>query len=155
MIRSYLIMELLFHLPDACLTRGFFLHKIAANKHIAPDHLLQICKQIGPVLDKQVPSGLPGVHSLLGTGRHSVLRTAKGGVASTIKPYDLSGMHRFFLLTIIPRCDTDCGRSRWKSSTFAALHRGRPPERPLSCRDAPNLGMCHCCFYQVHLFIVK
>ncbi|XP_060731875.1 bromodomain and WD repeat-containing protein 3 isoform X2 [Tachysurus vachellii] len=83
---------------------------IAANKHIAPDHLLQICKQIGPVLDKQVPSGLPGVHSLLGTGRHSVLRTAK-----------------------------DCGRSRWKSSTFAALHRGRPPERPLSCRDAPNL----------------
>ncbi|KAG7319574.1 hypothetical protein KOW79_016717 [Hemibagrus wyckioides] len=83
---------------------------IAANKHIAPDHLLQICKQIGPVLDKQVPSGLPGVYSLLGTGRHSVLRTAK-----------------------------DCGRSRWKSSTFAALHRGRPPERPLSCRDAPNL----------------
>ncbi|XP_034170541.2 bromodomain and WD repeat-containing protein 3 isoform X3 [Pangasianodon hypophthalmus] len=83
---------------------------ITANKHIAPDHLLQICKQIGPILDKQVPSGLPGVHSLLGTGRHSLLRTAK-----------------------------DCGRSRWKSSTFAALHRGRPPERPLSCRDAPNL----------------
>ncbi|XP_060761728.1 bromodomain and WD repeat-containing protein 3 isoform X2 [Neoarius graeffei] len=83
---------------------------IAANKHIAPDHLLQICKQIGPILDKQVPSGLPGVHSLLGTGRHSLLRTAK-----------------------------DCGRSRWKSSTFAALHRGRPPERPLSCRDAPNM----------------
>ncbi|XP_017351454.2 bromodomain and WD repeat-containing protein 3 isoform X2 [Ictalurus punctatus] len=83
---------------------------IAANKHIAPDHLLQICKQIGPILDKQVPSGLPGVHSLLGTGRHSLLRTAK-----------------------------DCSRSRWKSSTFAALHRGRPPERPLSCRDAPNL----------------
>ncbi|XP_046732894.1 bromodomain and WD repeat-containing protein 3 isoform X3 [Silurus meridionalis] len=83
---------------------------IAANKHIAPDHLLQICKQIGPILNKQVPSGLPGVHSLLGTGRHSLLRTAK-----------------------------DCGHSRWKSSTFAALHRGRPPERPLSCRDAPNL----------------
>lgn len=62
---------------------SFLLHKIAANKHIAPDHLLQICKQIGPVLDKQVPSGLPGVHSLLGTGRHSLLRTAKGGVVLT------------------------------------------------------------------------
>ncbi|KAF5906074.1 bromodomain and WD repeat-containing protein 3-like isoform X1 [Clarias magur] len=83
---------------------------VAANKHIAPDHLLQICKQIGPILDKQVPSGLPGVRSLLGTGRHSLLRTAK-----------------------------DCGHSRWKSSTFAALHRGRPPERPLSCRDVPNM----------------
>lgn len=33
----------------------------------------------------------------------------------------------------------DCGSSRWKASTFAALHRGRPPERPLSCRDA-NIG---------------
>ncbi|KAL7842664.1 hypothetical protein SRHO_G00243530 [Serrasalmus rhombeus] len=83
---------------------------VAANKHIAPDHLLQVCRQIGPVLDREVPSGVAGVRSLLGTGRHSLLRTAK-----------------------------DCDGSRWKSSSFAALHRGRPPERPLSCRDAPNL----------------
>ncbi|KAI4883177.1 hypothetical protein NFI96_033131, partial [Prochilodus magdalenae] len=83
---------------------------VAANKHIAPDHLLQVCRKIGPVLDKEVPSGVPGVHSLLGTGRHSLLRTAK-----------------------------DCGSSRWKGTSFAALHRGRPPERPLSCRDPPNL----------------
>uniref|UniRef100_A0AAR2K9L5 Bromo domain-containing protein n=1 Tax=Pygocentrus nattereri TaxID=42514 RepID=A0AAR2K9L5_PYGNA len=85
--------------------------RVAANKHIAPDHLLQVCRQIGPVLDREVPSGVAGVRSLLGTGRHSLLRTAK-----------------------------DCDGSRWKSSSFAALHRGRPPERPLSCRDAPNLG---------------
>uniref|UniRef100_A0A3Q1GFJ8 BRWD/PHIP N-terminal domain-containing protein n=1 Tax=Acanthochromis polyacanthus TaxID=80966 RepID=A0A3Q1GFJ8_9TELE len=51
---------------------------VAANRHIAPDHLLQICKQIGPILDKEVPSCVPGVHSLLGSGRQSMLRTAKG-----------------------------------------------------------------------------
>ncbi|XP_076838375.1 bromodomain and WD repeat-containing protein 3 isoform X2 [Brachyhypopomus gauderio] len=82
----------------------------ASSRHIAPDHLLQICKQIGPILDKEVPSGVQGVHSLLGTGRHSLLRTAK-----------------------------DCGSRRWKRTCFAALHRGRPPERSLSCREPPNL----------------
>ncbi|XP_056329070.1 bromodomain and WD repeat-containing protein 3 isoform X2 [Danio aesculapii] len=86
---------------------------VAANRHIAPDHLLQICKQIGPVLDREVPSGVPGVHSLLGAGRHSLLRTSK-----------------------------DCCTSRWKTSTFAALHRGRPPERPLNCRDANIVEVC-------------
>ncbi|XP_051965778.1 bromodomain and WD repeat-containing protein 3-like [Xyrauchen texanus] len=83
---------------------------VAANRHIAPDHLLQICKQIGPILDREVPSGVLGVHTLLGAGKHSLLRTSK-----------------------------DCGSSRWKASTFAALHRGRPPESPLSYRDAPNI----------------
>ncbi|XP_073673576.1 bromodomain and WD repeat-containing protein 3 [Garra rufa] len=85
---------------------------VAANKHIAPDHLLQICKQIGPILDREVPSGVPGVHSLLGAGKHSLLRTK------------------------------DWGNSRWKASTFAALHRGRPPERPLNCRDANIVEVC-------------
>uniref|UniRef100_A0A3B3YAR3 BRWD/PHIP N-terminal domain-containing protein n=1 Tax=Poecilia mexicana TaxID=48701 RepID=A0A3B3YAR3_9TELE len=51
---------------------------VAANRHVAPDHLLQICKQIGPLLDKEVPSCVPGVHSLLGSGKQSMLRTAKG-----------------------------------------------------------------------------
>uniref|UniRef100_A0A3B5QU57 BRWD/PHIP N-terminal domain-containing protein n=1 Tax=Xiphophorus maculatus TaxID=8083 RepID=A0A3B5QU57_XIPMA len=49
---------------------------VAANRHVAPDHLLQICKQIGPLLDKEVPSCVPGVHSLLGSGKQSMLRTA-------------------------------------------------------------------------------
>ncbi|XP_052432071.1 bromodomain and WD repeat-containing protein 3 [Carassius gibelio] len=86
---------------------------VAANRHTAPDHLLQICKQIGPILDREFPSGVPGVHSLLGAGKHSLLRTSK-----------------------------DCGSSRWKASSFAALHRGRPPERPLTCRDANIVEVC-------------
>uniref|UniRef100_A0A8C8C2C2 Bromo domain-containing protein n=1 Tax=Oncorhynchus tshawytscha TaxID=74940 RepID=A0A8C8C2C2_ONCTS len=84
---------------------------VASNRHIAPDHLLQICKQIGPILDKEVPSCVPGVHSLLGTGRQSLLRRSK-----------------------------DYGNVRRKGSSFATLHRGRPPEMHLTCRDPPNLG---------------
>uniref|UniRef100_A0A8C7HEB9 Bromodomain and WD repeat domain containing 1 n=1 Tax=Oncorhynchus kisutch TaxID=8019 RepID=A0A8C7HEB9_ONCKI len=81
---------------------------VAANGHIAPDHLLQICKKIGPILDKEVPC-VPGVHSLLGTGRQSLLRTSKA-----------------------------CILNVYISSSFAALHRGRPPEMPLTCKDPPN-----------------
>uniref|UniRef100_A0A8C6P7H6 Bromodomain and WD repeat domain containing 1 n=1 Tax=Nothobranchius furzeri TaxID=105023 RepID=A0A8C6P7H6_NOTFU len=84
---------------------------VTANRHIAPDHLLQICKQIGPLLDREVPSCVPGVHSLLGSGRQSMLRTAK-----------------------------DCDGMRFKASSYAALHRGRPPERPLKCKQPPHLG---------------
>ncbi|KAM7413407.1 hypothetical protein PAMA_020681 [Pampus argenteus] len=87
---------------------------VAANRHIAPDHLLQICKQIGPILDKEVPSCVPGVHSLLGSGKQSALRTAK-----------------------------DCDNVRFKASSYAALHRGRPPERPLNCKKPPHLVKVH------------
>nr|XP_057935407.1 bromodomain and WD repeat-containing protein 3 [Doryrhamphus excisus] len=83
---------------------------VAANKHIAPDHLLQICKKIGPLLDKDVPSCVPGVHSLLGSGKESMLRTPK-----------------------------DCDGVRFQASSYAALHRGRPPERPLNCRKPPHI----------------
>uniref|UniRef100_A0A7N6AJS1 Bromo domain-containing protein n=1 Tax=Anabas testudineus TaxID=64144 RepID=A0A7N6AJS1_ANATE len=86
---------------------------VAANRHIAPDHLLQICKQIGPLLDREVPSCVPGVHSLLGFGKQSVLRTAKGTctvavifiprqmidiLSSTVKVHrgrELTGVQRF------------------------------------------------------------
>uniref|UniRef100_A0AAQ4S5Y9 Bromodomain and WD repeat domain containing 1 n=1 Tax=Gasterosteus aculeatus aculeatus TaxID=481459 RepID=A0AAQ4S5Y9_GASAC len=87
---------------------------VAANRHIAPDHLLRICKQIGPILDKEVPSCVPGVHSLLGSGKQSTLRTAK-----------------------------DCDRVRFNGSSYAALHRGRPPERPFNCKKPPHLVMVH------------
>ncbi|KAG9348519.1 hypothetical protein JZ751_002255 [Albula glossodonta] len=86
---------------------------VAANRHVAPDHLLQICKQIGPILDREVPSSVSGVRSLLGTGRHSLLRTAT----------------------------KDCRKVVRSGSFFAALHRGRPPEVPLHCKDPPNLVM--------------
>ncbi|XP_041851366.1 bromodomain and WD repeat-containing protein 3 [Melanotaenia boesemani] len=87
---------------------------VAANRHIAPDHLLQICKQIGPLLDKEVPSCVPGVHSLLGSGKQSMLRTAK-----------------------------DCDSVRFNASSYAALHRGRPPERPLNCKKPPHIVKVH------------
>ncbi|XP_026176121.1 bromodomain and WD repeat-containing protein 3 isoform X2 [Mastacembelus armatus] len=87
---------------------------VAANRHIAPDHLLQICKQIGPLLDKEVPSCVPGVHSLLGSGKQSMLRTAK-----------------------------DCDSVWFKATSYAALHRGRPPERPLNCNTPLHLVKVH------------
>ncbi|XP_053730106.1 bromodomain and WD repeat-containing protein 3 isoform X1 [Synchiropus splendidus] len=87
---------------------------VAANKHIAPDHLLQICKQIGPLLDKEVPSCVPGVHSLLGSGKQSVFRNAK-----------------------------DWDNVQCKASSYAALHRGRPPERPLNCKEPLSLVKIH------------
>lgn len=42
--------------------------------HIGPNHLLQICARIGPILDKEYPSGVDGIVSLLGAGRQSLLR---------------------------------------------------------------------------------
>ncbi|XP_009471845.1 PREDICTED: bromodomain and WD repeat-containing protein 1-like, partial [Nipponia nippon] len=51
---------------------------VLSNKHVAPDHLLQICKRIGPILDKEIPPSISRVNSLLGAGRQSLLRTAKG-----------------------------------------------------------------------------
>uniref|UniRef100_A0A665TV18 Bromodomain and WD repeat domain containing 1 n=1 Tax=Echeneis naucrates TaxID=173247 RepID=A0A665TV18_ECHNA len=82
--------------------------------HIAPDHLLRICKQIGPLLDKEVPSCVPGVHSLLGSGKQSMLRTPK-----------------------------DCDSVWFKASSYAALHRGRPPERPLNCKNPLPIVKVH------------
>uniref|UniRef100_A0A8C2T6I4 Bromodomain and WD repeat-containing protein 1 n=1 Tax=Coturnix japonica TaxID=93934 RepID=A0A8C2T6I4_COTJA len=83
---------------------------VLSNKHVAPDHLLQICKRIGPILDKEIPPSISRVNSLLGAGRQSLLRTAK-----------------------------DCRNTVWKGSAFAALHRGRPPEFPVNYGTPPNL----------------
>uniref|UniRef100_A0A673GL62 Bromodomain and WD repeat-containing protein 3-like n=1 Tax=Sinocyclocheilus rhinocerous TaxID=307959 RepID=A0A673GL62_9TELE len=69
--------------------------------HIAPDHLLQICKQVGPILDREVPSGVSGVHSLLGAGKHSLLRTSQGelwlelSTPSALVCRELTGAQRF------------------------------------------------------------
>ncbi|XP_041088792.1 bromodomain and WD repeat-containing protein 3 [Polyodon spathula] len=83
---------------------------VRANKHVAPDHLLRICQQIGPLLDKEVPSCVAGVRSLLGAGRQCILRTTK-----------------------------DCKNVVLKGLDFATLHRGRPPELPVCYRGPPNL----------------
>uniref|UniRef100_A0A7N4NRW3 Bromodomain and WD repeat domain containing 3 n=1 Tax=Sarcophilus harrisii TaxID=9305 RepID=A0A7N4NRW3_SARHA len=69
------------------------------NAHIPPDYLLKICERIGPLLDREIPQSVPGVQTLLGVGRQSLLRAAK-----------------------------DCKSALWKGSAFAALHCGRPPD---------------------------
>nr|CAD7255825.1 unnamed protein product [Timema shepardi] len=45
--------------------------------HIGPTYLLEICRRIGPILDKDIKSNVPGVESLLGAGRQSLLRTVQ------------------------------------------------------------------------------
>ncbi|XP_061395070.1 bromodomain and WD repeat-containing protein 3 [Musca vetustissima] len=43
--------------------------------HIGSNHLLEICCRIGPILDKELTPSVPGLVSLLGAGRQSLLRT--------------------------------------------------------------------------------
>ncbi|KAK7800178.1 hypothetical protein U0070_024446, partial [Myodes glareolus] len=56
--------------------RRSFEDLVAANAHIPPDYLLKICERIGPLLDKEIPQSVPGVQTLLGVGRQSLLRDA-------------------------------------------------------------------------------
>ena len=37
-------------------------------------------------------------------------------------------------------CFSDCDNVRFNTSSYAALHRGRPPERPFNCKKPPHLG---------------
>ncbi|XP_071268512.1 PH-interacting protein isoform X3 [Salvelinus alpinus] len=78
--------------------------------HIGPDHLLQVCQRVCPLLEKEVPASVPGVHSLLGAGRQSLLRTNKS-----------------------------CKHVVWKGSALAALHCGRPPEPPVIYGSPPSI----------------
>ena len=55
-----------------------FVGQVETNKHIKDDHLLEICRRIGPLLEKDVKASVSGVNTLLGAGRQSVLRTVKG-----------------------------------------------------------------------------
>ncbi|XP_055420885.1 bromodomain and WD repeat-containing protein 3 isoform X10 [Bubalus kerabau] len=97
--------------------RRSFEDLVAANAHIPPDYLLKICERIGPLLDKEIPQSVPGVQTLLGVGRQSLLRDAK-----------------------------DCKSTLWNGSAFAALHRGRPPELPVNYVKPPNVDFMLICF---------
>lgn len=59
------------------------------NKHIAADHLLKVCERICPLLDKDVPPNVPGILSVMGAGRQSILRTKSGWYFSLL----LSGVN--------------------------------------------------------------
>ncbi|OCT78331.1 PH-interacting protein isoform X2 [Xenopus laevis] len=80
-------------------------------RHLAPDHLLEICRRIGPLLEKDVPQSVPGIQTLLGAGRQSLLRTNKS-----------------------------CKHVVWKGSALAALHCGRPPEPPINYGSPPSIA---------------
>ncbi|MEQ2245302.1 Bromodomain and WD repeat-containing protein 3, partial [Ilyodon furcidens] len=84
---------------------------VVLNQHIPADYLLQVCQRIGPLIEKEIPPSVPGVQTLLGLGRQSLLRTTK------------SCTHKV--------C---CG------SAVAALHRGRPPEPPVVFGNVPNVA---------------
>ncbi|KAM6465548.1 PH-interacting protein isoform 1-T1 [Liasis olivaceus] len=80
-------------------------------RHLAPDHLLQICHRLGPLLEQEIPQSVPGVQTLLGAGRQSLLRTNKS-----------------------------CKHVIWKGSALAALHCGRPPESPINYGSPPSIA---------------
>ncbi|TRY87016.1 hypothetical protein DNTS_009121, partial [Danionella cerebrum] len=89
---------------------GSYENLVKLYKHISSDHLLQLCERVSPLLEREVPASVPGVNSLLGTGRQSVLRTNKS-----------------------------CKHVVWKGSALAALHCGRPPEPPVIYGSPPNI----------------
>ncbi|TNM85061.1 hypothetical protein fugu_009239 [Takifugu bimaculatus] len=80
------------------------------NEHIPADYLLRVCQRIGPLIEKEVPPSVPGVQTLLGLGKQSLLRTSKS-----------------------------CSHKVCSGSSVAALHRGRPPEPPVINGGPPNV----------------
>uniref|UniRef100_A0A8C0ZI63 PH-interacting protein n=1 Tax=Cyanistes caeruleus TaxID=156563 RepID=A0A8C0ZI63_CYACU len=86
------------------------LYSVKYYRHLAPDHLLQICHRLGPLLEQEIPQSVPGVQTLLGAGRQSLLRTNKS-----------------------------CKHVVWKGSALAALHCGRPPESPVNYGSPPSI----------------
>lgn len=50
------------------------------NQHIPADYLLRVCQRIGPLIEKEIPPSVPGVQTLLGLGRQSLLRTTKSKI---------------------------------------------------------------------------
>uniref|UniRef100_A0A3Q2ZW49 Bromodomain and WD repeat domain containing 3 n=1 Tax=Kryptolebias marmoratus TaxID=37003 RepID=A0A3Q2ZW49_KRYMA len=84
---------------------------VILNQHIPADYLLRVCQRIGPLIEKEIPPSVPGVQTLLGLGRQSLLRTTK------------------------------CTHKVCCGSAVAALHRGRPPEPPVNNGNALNVSI--------------
>uniref|UniRef100_A0A3Q2CXB8 PH-interacting protein n=1 Tax=Cyprinodon variegatus TaxID=28743 RepID=A0A3Q2CXB8_CYPVA len=89
---------------------GTYRNLVKLYRHVTPDHLLQVCSRVCPLLEREVPASVPGLTSLLGAGRQNLLRTSKG-----------------------------CKHVVWKGSALAALHCGRPPEPPIIYGSPPNI----------------
>ncbi|CAG5928273.1 unnamed protein product [Menidia menidia] len=89
---------------------GTYENLVKLYRHVSPDHLLQVCSRVCPLLEREVPASVPGLTSLLGAGRQNLLRTTKS-----------------------------CKHVVWKGSALAALHCGRPPEPPIIYGSPPNI----------------
>uniref|UniRef100_A0A3Q4N2R2 BRWD/PHIP N-terminal domain-containing protein n=1 Tax=Neolamprologus brichardi TaxID=32507 RepID=A0A3Q4N2R2_NEOBR len=59
---------------------GTYENLVRLYRHITPDHLLQVCTRVCPLLEREVPASVPGLTSLLGAGRQNLLRTAKSDI---------------------------------------------------------------------------
>uniref|UniRef100_A0A8C5ACP5 Bromo domain-containing protein n=1 Tax=Gadus morhua TaxID=8049 RepID=A0A8C5ACP5_GADMO len=92
------------------LVRCDVLLQVVVNQHLPADYLLRVCRRIGPLIEKEVPPSVPGVSTLLGLGRQSLLRTTK-----------------------------TCSHQVCRGSIAAALHRGRPPEPPAITDHSPSV----------------
>lgn len=58
--------------------------QVILNQHIPADYLLRVCQRIGPLIEKEIPPSVPGVQTLLGLGRQSLLRTTKSKLSQLI-----------------------------------------------------------------------
>ena len=61
--------------------------------HIEPKYLLQVCARIGPILEEKFPPPIRGIASLLGAGRHSLLRRSSTSGRVLNIPYYASRKH--------------------------------------------------------------
>lgn len=57
----------------------------------------------------------------------------------------VQSLSAYFIYTQLCILSSECESVRFQASSYAALHRGRPPERPLNCKTPPHLGMSHLC----------
>lgn len=61
--------------------------------HIESKYLLQLCARIGPILEEKFPPPIKGIVSLLGAGRHSLLRKSSTSNRILNIPYYASRKH--------------------------------------------------------------
>lgn len=69
--------------------KSLHLFQVILNQHIPADYLLRVCQRIGPLIEKEIPLSVPGVQTLLGLGRQSLLRTTKSKHLSSIHTFSL------------------------------------------------------------------
>lgn len=79
------------------------------NQHIPADYLLRVCQRIGPLIEKEIPPSVPGVQTLLGLGRQSLLRTTKSKLcplifSTNIKRKKLCLWHTAFVCLFVCLC---------------------------------------------------